>query len=153
MTRCTKCGERKPVDGFYRDPFHASGHRSECKACTAAAHRARRAKGLLRESERLRYHANPKVRAKVATQTAKWKARNKEKLRAHAEVEKALRKGVLVRQPCGVCGEKAQAHHADYTKPLDVQWLCPFHHARQHVAEGRISRVPKGSVVASGVPA
>lgn len=40
--------------------------------------------------------------------------------------------GVLVRQPCEVCGSKAQAHHNDYSKPLEVRWLCPLHH--KHIA-------------------
>src|SRR4051812_39153823 len=41
----------------------------------------------------------------------------------------ALRKGVLTRQPCEVCGsEKSQAHHEDYSKPLEVRWLCRPHH-------------------------
>lgn len=35
------------------------------------------------------------------------------------------------RKPC-FCGKKAQAHHPDYTKPLDVIWLCSSHHAEEH---------------------
>ena len=35
--------------------------------------------------------------------------------------------------PCEVCGAtKAQAHHCNYSKPLDVRWLCPKHHAEWH---------------------
>jgi hypothetical protein len=31
--------------------------------------------------------------------------------------------------PCSVCGaEPTEAHHQDYAKPLDVQWLCKSHH-------------------------
>ena len=36
------------------------------------------------------------------------------------------RKGLLARQPCEVCGEiKAEAHHADYSQPLEVRWALP----------------------------
>ena len=43
----------------------------------------------------------------------------------------AIKNGTLVRQSCEVCGKKkGQAHHDDYTKPLDVRWLCPKHHAQ-----------------------
>ena len=39
----------------------------------------------------------------------------------------------MTRQPCEVCGNaKAQAHHDDYGKPLDVRWLCTTHHAEWH---------------------
>lgn len=37
--------------------------------------------------------------------------------------------GRLVRKPCEACGsEKSQAHHDDYSKPLDVRWFCFKHH-------------------------
>jgi len=35
------------------------------------------------------------------------------------------------------CEEKSQAHHGDYTKPLEVVWLCMTHHRQYHSkAEG-----------------
>ena len=57
--------------------------------------------------------------------------------RAHNLTEQAILKGILIRQPCEVCGEtgnfvdgrsRVQAHHDDYTKPLEVRWLCQQHH-------------------------
>jgi hypothetical protein len=45
----------------------------------------------------------------------------------------AIRRGKIKPQPCKVCGEKAQGHHLDYSKPMDVQWLCSKHHGEQHV--------------------
>jgi hypothetical protein len=56
------------------------------------------------------------------------------KRRAQRLVQTALRKGILERQPCEVCGEKADAHHDDYSEPLKVRWLCRRHHIREHVA-------------------
>ena len=45
----------------------------------------------------------------------------------------AIRNGSIVRQPCQQCGAvKAQMHHPDYSKPLDVIWLCPTCHGRVH---------------------
>jgi hypothetical protein len=45
-----------------------------------------------------------------------------------------IKKGLLVRLPCEVCktNEKVEAHHDDYTKPLEVRWLCRKHHQEHH---------------------
>ena len=57
-----------------------------------------------------------------------------EKTAARAAVNSMLKKGLLVRQPCQACGatKTVQAHHDDYSKPLDVMWLCTTHHAARH---------------------
>jgi len=46
----------------------------------------------------------------------------------------AIRRGKLVRGPCSVCGatEGVDGHHTDYTRPLDVVWLCKPHHREAH---------------------
>lgn len=47
--------------------------------------------------------------------------------------KKAIRQGLIVRQPCERCGdENSQAHHEDYSKPLEVNWLCRTHHWCRH---------------------
>jgi hypothetical protein len=35
-------------------------------------------------------------------------------------------------QLCEICGKKAEAHHDDYGKPLEVRWLCFKHHREWH---------------------
>jgi hypothetical protein len=47
------------------------------------------------------------------------------------------RRGKLVPQPCSWPGcwigpDKTQKHHPDHSKPLEVVWLCPFHHHKLH---------------------
>ena len=50
----------------------------------------------------------------------------------------AIALGLLSRQPCEVCGmTKVHAHHVDYTKPLEVRWLCSAHHRENHRGETR----------------
>jgi hypothetical protein len=53
---------------------------------------------------------------------------------ARAAVQLALKDGSLSRQPCALCGRlRTEAHHADYSKPLDIVWLCKKHHDIEHV--------------------
>lgn len=80
-----------------------------CLSCHAAAMRAWR-------------KANPLTRAQ----------RTKMNARSYANVYQ--RRGHLVPKPCEVfgCERKAQKHHRDYRKPLEVRWLCRVHHLRLH---------------------
>ena len=57
--------------------------------------------------------------------------------RAGAQVQTALRRGVVVREACEACkAEPAHAHHDDYDFPLRVRWLCRAHHRQWHVKNG-----------------
>lgn len=72
-----------------------------------------------------------------SAKNAKWKAANREKYLAHKAVENALKAGKLVRGPCECgCGQKPQAHHDDYSRQLDVRWLCKDAHEAFHHANG-----------------
>jgi hypothetical protein len=57
-----------------------------------------------------------------------------EKYKAHLKLRDALRKGILTKQPCEICGgtEDIEAHHDDYSKPLEVIWLCKNCHRLFH---------------------
>jgi hypothetical protein len=48
----------------------------------------------------------------------------------------ALQAGIIDREPCLECGGRAEAHHNDYLKPLDVIWLCRAHHMELHRLAG-----------------
>lgn len=62
-----------------------------------------------------------------------YRQAHKQQLTAHDKVAYALKTGRMVRQRCEICGEpNANAHHEDYSKPLDVRWLCSKHHSQLH---------------------
>lgn len=48
----------------------------------------------------------------------------------------AVKKGILVMQPCEICGafgkDIIEAHHDNYNEPLQVRWLCQEHHREWH---------------------
>lgn len=64
-----------------------------------------------------------------------WKNRNRLKTNAHSLIAKHLVREKLERPTqCEKCMTqcKPEAHHEDYNKPLDVQWLCRICHAQAH---------------------
>ncbi len=70
---------------------------------------------------------------KTNARKKRYRAANKHKLRAHYLVSVALTTGELVKLPCHVCDDfNSQAHHEDYSKPLEVMWLCQTHHSERH---------------------
>lgn len=61
--------------------------------------------------------------------------RRKANCRAYANVY--LNRGKLEKLPCEKCGDpESQMHHDDYSKPLDVTWLCRPCHLELHQDDG-----------------
>jgi hypothetical protein len=57
--------------------------------------------------------------------------RLKSNARAYANVY--YRRGSLAKKPCVVCAsDNSQKHHEDYTKPLEVIWMCRTCHLEYH---------------------
>ena len=153
MKTCFKCGAEKPLTEYYKHKEMADGHLNKCKSCARSDVKKNRNDNLeyYKAYDKQRHENDPVRRAKnhAASKawrqenkerhtelTNAWRKRNPEKRIAHNAVGYALRSGKIVKENCAVCGaDNAQAHHNDYTKPLDVVWLCPKHHAQVHVDE------------------
>lgn len=66
----------------------------------------------------------------------KWRQNRPKAAKAHIILNWEVECGRIVHQPCEVCGkDKTHGHHDDYSKPLEVRWLCPYHHRKLHPAE------------------
>lgn len=74
--------------------------------------------------------------------------------RGHTPEERKLRKKVRIiwnhyrrdkkikNQPCEICGcDKSEAHHDDYSKPLEVRWLCRKCHRHLHTMDEKLSGI------------
>lgn len=124
---CNKCGATEPVATFY------AGQRV-CKECVKARVRKhyRETIDAQREYEKKR-NATPSRKAHFRNALRKHCARYPEKYIARTATNNAIRDGRLVRHPCEKCGSlRSQAHHDDYSRPLDVRWLCKPHHDEHH---------------------
>ena len=80
----------------------------------------------------------PDTTEKPLTRQARWRAQNPMAYWAHLATHSGLRRGLIRRQSCEVCGAaKTDAHHEDYSRPLVVRWLCRKHHRQAHRKGGR----------------
>lgn len=72
-------------------------------------------------------------------------ARAKASIRSKTKMR--IRRGLLIKKPCEICGEKkVEAHHDDYNKEYSVRWLCFKHHREHHKKERMMKmRNPKAS--------
>ncbi len=105
MTLCTICGLDKPETEFHREPRIPKGRAAACRVC-------------IKESRKGRHKPGGK------------RVRDPIKERARSRVRDAIRYGKLIKpDSCQRCGKPTPAnlldgHHHDYSKPLEVEWLC-----------------------------
>ena len=135
---CFKCGEKKPLDEFYAHPQMGDGRLGKCKDCAKKDVRAHRIKHPEKHREYDRERAKRPDRVARNVQRARdYRDASPEKRAAHIAVSNAVRDGKLQKLPCAFCGsiERLEAHHHDYSKPLDVTWLCSACHSRFHALE------------------
>lgn len=70
---------------------------------------------------------------KQPTRQVRWQTANPKARWAHVALASGLRRGLLERQPCAVCGhDTVDGHHENYDEPLNVIWLCRRHHLALH---------------------
>lgn len=122
---CGGCSKRKSVDEFCMSSVHADGLQTQCKRC-------------MKRHRRQWRRANPdKARAEERRRPPRSKKDSPEQQRARNLLGRAVRRGDVVRpEICEDCGErrKIHGHHDDYSRPLDVRWLCARCHGALHAA-------------------
>jgi hypothetical protein len=147
---CTKCKTVKPLTEFVRRQTRSDGRCSHCKECYRKRsaelwwnHRDKALEYARRcydpQKKRASYErqmADPSKREALRRREVARAKANKDKKPAQAACQKAVKNGFLVRpKACTQCGQasgRIEGHHHDYSKPLDVIWLCVKCHRRMH---------------------
>jgi len=142
MTKtCTACHLEKETSNFYKHPSTADRLFPKCIECCSAYSKARQKLPSVikshREAERRRHQiVNHTEKYRIANNLRKKRSyyRNPQKQKARVILYRAIRDNLIQRRPCEECGStiRIEAHHADYSKPLEVEWLCGQHHRMRH---------------------
>lgn len=146
MKACRRCKNNyKPTESQLRK------HNWLCSACSSIENKEYRAKCKavgrpLKHAKcseawwkiyRAKYYADPINRKRRAENMRRYQSKSNPTLRirheARWQVNRAIIAKRLHRKPCEKCGiVKVEAHHADYSKPLEVNWLCRSCHRTEH---------------------
>ena len=134
-TQCRKCGEQKALKEFYKGHYSRDCRTGICKECVKARARENRLAKIdyYREYDRRRGNRQDPGYLKH------YRSSNPQKWEAHMALNNAVRDGRLRKlDACEECGNTfaIHGHHDDYSKPLDVRWLCAACHRQWHMKHG-----------------
>lgn len=131
IQRCGRCRTWKPLMEFAVDNSKATGRRTICRECDADYARAYRNTGAgkqCRSESQARWRQTARGKAICNRHNAAYARRYPERIKCKSRFAQAVRSGkVHVPDKCSGCGTitmDIQAHHLDYSKPFEVQWLC-----------------------------
>lgn len=111
---CTLCKRLLPAVNF--GDRKVGGRRSRCFDCERVYKRAMIATGHFKDNRKKKPSPSTKV-----------------KNHARHLLQAAVRRGGIIRKDCEHCGaKKTDGHHSDYSKPLDVIWVCRPCHMKLH---------------------
>ncbi len=149
---CPRCSIDKTIDEFsFRKDTNK--YKNICKACDCLRNKVWRQEHVLEEKlRRKRYNKShrEKIREYYREWYSKngrtrsedylgiigdWKKRNPEKVKASQIVNKAIKDGKISKSKfCYDCKRKTSlsGHHLDYSRPLEVLWLCSSCHKLRH---------------------
>lgn len=135
--RCSKCKQKKPLSDFASDNSHKTARRQRyCRECNRKYNKRRNRRWKkedpksYREYQRTRYQRRKGHKAAYAKT---YREKYPERVRARRKLNYEVERGRITRPTacpkCGATDRRIEAHHKDYSKPLDVEWMCSQCHA------------------------
>jgi hypothetical protein len=138
MKKCSTCKQLKDETEFYEDKRTPDGLKYQCKECHMESSIRSRDEDLKRKHNReymqRERKRNPEKYRKRERIFSRVRPKNKKYL-ARKKLNNALKRGAINKpNKCNGCGKetKVTAHHENYEKPLDVEWLCYECHGKKH---------------------
>jgi len=125
---CPSCDAWKLLKTFSKDKSRWDGLRNTCKICE----REKRKKRISTPSQKERHNMA----------VYNYRKRYYLKYKAHNWTAGALRLGHITKPiNCSMCGmeTKIEAHHSDYTKPWEIDWVCKNCHMDIHYYKEKIA--------------
>lgn len=121
--QCFKCRETKPLSEFYKHAMMADGHLNKCKTCTKRD-----------TAERVSKLSTNPIWVEQERDRCRLKS---ERARANGIIYKTDPRNGAIRvaticERCGAAPKQLHKHHPDYSKPLDIIWLCSKCHGLAH---------------------
>lgn len=147
---CSKCQLQKPQSRFHKNSKSRDGLHCYCKECRAKIQKEYRQENKEKITaynkqyykdniERINHHHKEwsrRNRDKMDKFTKEYYQRNPERMIVHNQLNWAVKSGKIIRPSiCSGCGGESnsiEGHHDDYSKPLEVVWLCRECHIKFH---------------------
>lgn len=126
-------------------------HSPECQRLYGRLWRAKREAAGLPVRGVMKFRSDAERRKYARAVVRRWRERNRSLIAARDKAIRAdpvgrikyvarymlrieVRAGRVIKKPCEKCGSvKSQGHHKDYSRPLEVQWLCAVCHKKEHM--------------------
>ena len=157
MKRCCRCKIEKDLNEFNKDKSRKDGLMYKCKLCEKEYRQLNREKKkqyyqMNKEKKKQYYLMNKEKIDQCQKQyyqmnkekKKQYKKRSPEKHKARGILNMAVRRG-KVHKPlyCSSCDsdKHLEAHHTDYSNPLEVLWLCRSCHRELHNKMREQSRI------------
>lgn len=152
---CSKCKKEKELMCFGKHLSSKDGLKGQCKECRKVESKLRykENKEELSTYYKKRYEQNKNkilegikkyamskrgkfMRKKRRTHRLKYDEEFKKKHTARKILNHRIENGSIIKpsicSKCRISGVTIQGHHKDYSKPLDVDWLCEKCHRKLH---------------------
>ena len=161
--KCSFCKKYLDLEDFHKNHKTKDGLQYICKKCASIKFRiySEKNKEKIRDTRRkyriknrdmIKFYNkkhHDKNKKNRILKNREWKKKNKEKAHAHDCLNHAVRDGKILKpNKCEKCGRKVKisGHHEDYTKPLDVIWVCYSCHSIIHNAVGDKNKLFKSNM-------